>query len=89
MIYMILAITAGLFAYGSFRCWQHYRHRLIFSTIRRADVKALHQRRASCTASVLAQCNKAATGHVALRAVAWHELCSVDAGLNISEVQYE
>ncbi|MEB5972493.1 response regulator [Pantoea dispersa] len=29
MIYMIIAITAGLFFYGSFRCWQHYRHRLI------------------------------------------------------------
>ncbi|MDR6349703.1 response regulator [Pantoea sp. SORGH_AS_0659] len=29
MIYIIIAVTAGLFFYGSFKCWQTYRHRLI------------------------------------------------------------
>lgn len=29
MVYMIVAITAALFIYSSFKCWQTYRHRLI------------------------------------------------------------
>nr|WP_205960932.1 response regulator [Pantoea rodasii] len=29
MIFMILAVSAVLFIFGSFRGWQHYRHRLI------------------------------------------------------------
>lgn len=29
MDYVILVVSAGLFIYGSIKCWQHYRHRLI------------------------------------------------------------
>ena len=29
MIYMIVAVSAGLFIFGTYRCWQTYRHRLI------------------------------------------------------------
>ena len=29
MIYVIIAVSAGLFFYSSFKCWQHYRHRMV------------------------------------------------------------
>ncbi len=29
MIYVIIAVSAGLFLYGSFKCWQHYRPRMV------------------------------------------------------------
>nr|WP_222433864.1 response regulator [Pantoea soli] len=29
MIYLIIAVTAGLFVYGSYRSWHNHRHRLI------------------------------------------------------------
>ncbi len=29
MVYLIVAVTAGLFIYGSYRCWQRSRSRLI------------------------------------------------------------
>ncbi|MDZ7277867.1 response regulator [Pantoea eucrina] len=29
MLFMIVAVSAVLFVYGSFRSWRRYRHRLI------------------------------------------------------------
>lgn len=31
MIYTIIALSAGLFIYGAYRSWYHYRPRLISS----------------------------------------------------------